>query len=77
MNIAEWVAVAPPEILDLFRSVSVLDFLRRERHIRFQMIGAYDGAMSEACKEQCRRDYKAACEFLEAMDEQESEHAGK
>lgn len=76
MGIAAWVATAPLEILELFQSVTVLNFLRRERHIRFQMIGAYDGAMSEACKSQCRRDYKAVREFVEALEQQEASHGG-
>lgn len=66
MSIQEWVAAAPPEILELFQSVDVRNFLRAKRNERFQMIGMYDGSISDECRESFRRDYETVNAFLEA-----------
>lgn len=66
MTITEWVASAPQEILGVFQSVDVRNELRRWRGRRFQMIGKYDGSISDECRQSFQRDYDALSEFLEA-----------
>lgn len=66
MSITEWVASAPPEIMEVFQSVDFRNKLRRWRSERFQMIGKYDGSISDECRQSFQRDYDALSEFLEA-----------
>lgn len=59
----DWLLGAPVELLEWFSAVEVRRFLREERQRNFQMVGKYDGAMSEACKKICR-DYADIADVL-------------
>lgn len=67
MTIREWVNLAPDGIRAALQSVPVMNFLREHQNQTFQMIGSYDGAMSEECKESFRKDFEALSEFLDAL----------
>lgn len=67
-DIQKWIEQAPLPIIDELRSVPVMNFLRNHRNHRFQMIGAYDGAMSEDCKELNRIGYLAMDELVKSLE---------
>ncbi len=68
-TIKEWVWSAPPEILSALASVPLMNSLREHRNRMFQMQGAYDGAMSEDCKNLFKSDYRAMAEFVSAIED--------
>lgn len=45
------------DIKGVLANVPCMNFLRQYRHNVFQLQGAYDGAMSEDCKQSFRDDY--------------------
>lgn len=67
-SISEWVRNAPPAILSALQSVPVKNLLKEQRNRRFQMVGAYDGAMSDECKATFRIDYESLDEFIKALE---------
>lgn len=73
LSVGEWVEAAPPGIAEELRSVTVMNFLRSHCNFRFQMLGRYDGAMSEECKALCRKAYEAIDQLVRALESKESQ----
>lgn len=58
-QVREWLACAPDEVKRMFAgSINVLNFWRDERNRNFQMVGAYDGSISDECRALCREDFE-------------------
>lgn len=66
VDIRLWIKSAPACVRDwLASSVPVRNLLRARHREAFQMIGRYDGAMSEACKERFEAEYRILTAILE------------
>ena len=63
-RVTAWAESAPPEVRSWLAGITVRNFLRLNRNIKFQMQGQYDGAMSEECKATCKADYEIADALL-------------
>lgn len=68
-DVRQWVKQAPPTIRQALQSVPMMNSIRQLRNARFQMPGAYDGAMGEDCKKMMREEYEALDEFVKALEE--------
>lgn len=57
--IVSWLESAPDVAKEWLRNdITTLNWLAEERNRAFQMIGQYDGAMSEECKQSFRDKYE-------------------
>lgn len=65
----KWMQAAPPSVRHAFGSVRLQNFLREHRKFCFQMIGAYDGAMSETCKDDFLSHYEVISALVAACEE--------
>lgn len=57
--IEKWFRDAPPGIQAWMATPDFLAFVREQHAKSFKMIGLYDGAMSEQCKQRFREQYEA------------------
>lgn len=62
-----WASQAPAAAIEVFRSVPLMNELKRFRNSCFQLQGQHDGAMSEDCKLSFRRSFEAIDEFIKAV----------
>lgn len=63
-----WMQSAPPSVRAAFCNVPLQNFLREHRNCCFQMTGAYDGAMSETCKDAFRSHYAVLSAMVAAFE---------
>jgi hypothetical protein len=54
----------------MFNSIQNINYMRHRRNECFQMMGMYDGAMSERCKNEIRKEY----EFWDSMIQELESH---
>ena len=68
MTITEWVNAAPPEVAAVFTgNMIAIRALRDLRSTCFQMIGRYDGSISDESRASFQRQYDALSEMVEAF----------
>ena len=68
-TVTEWVRAAPPVIRKWMQTPDFIRFLCDQDSKTFQMIGKYDGAMSESCKQLFREEHEAIQELRLAARE--------
>ena len=54
----------------MFGDVHCINFMHERRHASFQMIGQYDGAMSEECKNSFREQYEFWTRLIQEKETQ-------
>lgn len=71
MDTRLWIRAAPPLVREwLNSSIVVRNFLRERHRESFQMLGRYDGAMSEQCKNEFRKEYRILTAIIEETEGQ-------
>ena len=60
-----WLESMPEEARTVFNGVHWQTFLKQRRNESFQMIGQYDGAMSEECKQAFSSELILVAAFLD------------
>lgn len=63
----KWLQQMPDEMRQVLSSVPMLNSLREHRNRLFQMVGMYDGAMSQACIESFKKNYETLDALITAL----------
>lgn len=67
LSVADWMKLAPQEVVDWLSLATVRNWLREQNHTLFQMSGQYDGAMSDECKQRFREHFKVVSQIITAL----------